>query len=109
MPAAQIVTPGDDIALVQDLYENGSLVDVSSATITAAIHDGNGCSIIARTAQSSSASGASWATGRIVCEFAASVTTALQIGTVFLEIAVTRSGKRTTWPLVELEVQGTIG
>jgi len=105
MAQSPIVTPGDDIALVQDLYENGVLVDVSSATIYAALQDSRGKQLVVSTLQSSSASGAAWATGRVVCEFSASVTIALQRGDAWLEIEVTRSGKKTTWPLFQIEVQ----
>lgn len=105
MAQCPIVTPGDDIALVQDLYENGVLVDVSSATIYAAIQDSRGTQYIASTLQSSSASGAAWATGRVVCEFPASATIALTRGDAWLEVEVTRAGKKTTWPLFQLEVQ----
>lgn len=108
MPLPQIITPGDDIAIVQDLYEDGALPDLSAATITAALQDGDGRALLPRTDQSSSASGAAWATGRVVCEFTAAVGLALSQGTVYLEINVTRSGKRTTWPLIEIEVQAGI-
>ena len=105
MPQPPIITPGDDIALVQDLYENGILVNVSAATIYAALQDSRGNQLIASTLQSSSASGAAWSTGRVVCEFPASATGSLQRGDACLEIEITRSGKKTTWPLFELEVQ----
>ena len=105
MPQPPIITPGDDIALVQDLYENGVLVNVSGATIYAALQDSRGKQLVASTLQSSSASGAAWSTGRVVCEFSASATGSLQRGDAWLEIEVTRSGKKTTWPLFELEVQ----
>lgn len=105
MAQAPIVTNGDDIALVQDLYENGALVDLSSATIKAAIQDSFGSQLISSTVQSSSASGASWSTGRVVCEFPSTATTALQRGDAWLEIEVIRSGKKTTWPLFAIEIQ----
>lgn len=105
MPQAPIVTPGDDIALAQDLYENGALVNVSSATINAAMQDSRGRQLIATTAQTSAASGAAWATGRVVVEFTAAQSIALQRGDAWLEIEVIRAGKKTTWPLFPLEVQ----
>lgn len=105
MAQAPIVTPGDDIALVQDLYENGALVNLSSATIYAALQDSRGRQLIATTLQSSSSSGAAWTTGRVVVEFTAAQSIVLQRGDAWLEIEVTRSGKKTTWPLYEIEVQ----
>lgn len=108
MPLPQVITPGDDIAIVQDLYEDGELADLSGATITAALQDGDGRVLLPRTAQSSSASGAAWAEGRVVCEFTAASSLSLSQGTVYLEINVTRSAKRTTWPLIEIEVQAGI-
>lgn len=108
MPLPQLVTIGDDIAIVQDLYEDGALVDVSAATISAAIQDGTGCPILPLTAQSSSASGAAWATGRVVCEFTAATSVALKRGSAWLQIVVTRSAKRTTWPLISLDVQASV-
>lgn len=105
MAQSPIVTPGDDIALVQDLYENGALVDVSAATIYAALQDSRGTQLVSSTLQSLSASGAAWATGRVVCEFPASKSTSLRRGDAWLEIEVIRAGKRTTWPLFEIEVQ----
>jgi hypothetical protein len=107
MPQVQIITPGDDLALVQDLYENGLLVDVSAATINAAIQDSFGNILIASTSQSSSASGAAWATGRVVCEFTSAQSAVLSRGNAWLEIEVIRSAKRTTWPLIPLDVQAT--
>lgn len=105
MAQAPIVTNGDDIALVQDLYENGTLVDLSAATIYAAIQDSFGNQIIASRQQSSSASGAAWGAGRVVCEFPSSVTASLPRGDAWLEVEVTRSGKKTTWPLFSIEIQ----
>lgn len=108
MPLPQVITRGDDIAITEDLYEDGSLVNLTGATVEAAIQDGNGRQLLPRTAQSSSASGAAWATGRVVCEFSSDESVVLCRGTAYLEINVTRSGKRTTWPLIELEVQAGV-
>jgi hypothetical protein len=105
MPQPDTITVGDDLALIVDLYENGVLVDVSAATIRAALQDGLGNVLIASTAQSSSASGASWSTGRVVCEFTAAQSSALRRGDAWLEVEVTRSGKKTTWPLIPFVVQ----
>lgn len=108
MALPQIITPGDDIAIVEDLYEDGALVNLSTATIDATIQNGRGVAILARVSQSSGATGADWANGRVVCEFSATTSTSLSEGTAWLEIGVTRAGKRTTWPLIELEVQAGV-
>lgn len=105
MPQPDIITVGDDLALMQDLYENGVLVDVSAASIKASMQDGFGRILIAATVQSAAAVGAAWATGRVVCEFPASVSTQLVRGDAWLEIEVTRAAKKTTWPLIPFEVQ----
>lgn len=108
MAQAQVITPGDDIAIVQDLYEDGVLVNLSAATIDAVLQDGCGHELIPRVAQSSATTGAAWATGRVVCSFTAAASGNLQRGTVYLEINVTRAGKRKTWPLIEIEVQAGV-
>lgn len=108
MPQAQVITPGDDIAIVQDLYEDGALVNLTGATIEAVLQDGCGCELLPRATQSSGATGASWATGRVVCEFSAANGETLKRGTAYLEINVTRSGRRVTWPLIEVEIQAGV-
>lgn len=105
MSQPPIVTPGDDIAITRDLYENGILADLSSATIYAALQNGRGQQYITATLQSSSSVGASWSTGRVVIEFSAAQSIALRRGDAWLEIEVIRSGKKKTWPLFMVEVQ----
>jgi len=107
MSSIKIITPGDDLAIVSDLYESGALANLSAATISACIQDGSGRRIIAPTAQSSATTGAAWATGRVVCAFSAALSVSLRVGSAWLEINVTRAGKRTTWPLIALDVQAS--
>jgi hypothetical protein len=105
MARQHVITPGDDLALVNDLYEDGALGNLSAATIRACIQDGTGNRIVDWASQSPSASGAAWATGRVVCEFSSANSLALCPSDAFLEIEVTRSGKVTTWPLIGYDVQ----
>lgn len=105
MSQSPIVTPGDDIAITRDLYEDGVLVNLTGATINAALQNARGQQYIATTLQSSSTSGASWATGRVVVAFTAAQSIALNRGDAWLEIEVIRSGKKKTWPLFLIEVQ----
>lgn len=105
MSQSPIVTPGDDIAITRDLYESGILVNLTGATIYAALQNARGQQYIATTLQSSSASGAAWATGRVVAEFTSAQSIALNRGDAWLEIEVIRSGKKKTWPLFYIEVQ----
>ena len=105
MAADPIVTVGDDISLTRGMYEGGVLTNLSGATIVAAIQDGDGNILVGPVTQSSSATGASWTGGIVVCEFPAALTTGLPIGFVSLEIEVTRAGKKNTWPLIDLQVQ----
>ena len=100
-----VITTGDDLALALTLLENGVPANLSSATIKAAIQDGNGRLIVPVAVQSSSAAGASWSAGIVVCEFTAANAAGLQFGDVFLEIEVTRGVKKTTWPLEKYQVQ----
>ena len=105
MPAPILVTAGDDLAISLTLYENGVAAVFTGGTISAAIQDGRGRQIVVSTAQSSSATGAAWATGVVVCEFARATTTGLSPIDAWLEIEVIRSGKKKTWPLFPIEVQ----
>ena len=105
MSQSPIVTPGDDIAITRDLYENGILADLSSATIYAALQNARGRQYISSTLQSSSAAGAAWTTGRVVIEFSAAQSIVLRRGDAWLEIEVIRAGKKKTWPLFLIEVQ----
>ena len=105
MPAPILVTPGDDLAISLTLYENGIAAVFTGATIYATIQNGQGRQIVASALQSSSATGASWGTGVVVCEFARANTTGLSPIDAWLEIEVIRSGKKKTWPLFPIEVQ----
>lgn len=105
MSQPPLVTPGDDIAITRDLYEDGILANLTGATIYAALQNARGRQYIASTLQSSSASGAAWATGRVVVEFTAAQSIALRRGDAWLEIEVIRGGKKKTWPLFHIEVQ----
>jgi hypothetical protein len=106
MPQVQIITPGEDVSLTEDLYEKGILAVLSSATIRACLQDAHGRQILPWTLQSSSASGADWASGRVVCEFPSTITSSLSRGDAWLAIEVVRSGKIAVWPIIQLEVQG---
>ncbi len=107
-PRVAAATVGDDWALGFTLYDGGTVKNVSSATISAALQTNAGATAIAATALSSSATGAAWATGVVVAGFTAAQTAALSDGDYFLEIEVTLSGAKTTWPLVPVSVQAGV-
>ena len=105
MSALILVTPGDDLAISLTLYESGIPAVLTGATIYAAIQDGLGRQIVSSAVQSSTATGASWPVGIVVCEFASANTTKLSPKDAWLEIEVIRGGKKKTWPLFPVEVQ----
>ena len=59
--------------------------------------------IIPATAQSSSAAGASWATGLIIVTFPASLTGGLTFIEYHIEIQTYLNARYKTWPLVEVD------
>ena len=92
---------GDDWAVPVELYdEDGEQWDVSTATIQAALVKVVGDTptlLIAATAQSSGATGAVWAQGKVVVEFTNTLTGAVvDYGTHQVEVEVTISLKKTT-------------
>ena len=104
-----IITSGDDIQIKAILTTfDGAVADVSAATITAALQDTNGNQLIASTAQSSGTAGADWANGVVIVVFADTLTGSLEAGPAYLQIQVTISGTRTTWPLALVQIQKAV-
>lgn len=106
------VFTADDWDITVTLKKDGAAYDVSTATdISAAVvsDDGtNPTTIIAATSMSAVATGADWANGVVVCEFAAA-NTDVSPQNAFLEIQVTLGGKKTTWPRNNVVIKkGTI-
>lgn len=91
---------GDDWRLGVTLWENGAVFDASGATIKAALRDGNGFLALDAVAQSSSTTGATWASGVVVAAFPAATTAAVgREAEYYLELQVTTSGGlKKTWP-----------
>ena len=86
-------------------------MNAAASTFSAALLDSKKRQVIAPVSQSIATSGADWANGVLVVEFAASLTTGLTpCDDYFLEIQeITSAGKRRTYPHVAIEVQqGTI-
>lgn len=106
MPQDPLLTPGDNLSLIRTLYEDGVAASLTGATVFAAIQDKNGNAYISSTAQVSTATGADWPNGVLVCEFSQAQSLLLpRSGDCWLEIEVTRSGKKATWPLIRCELQ----
>lgn len=104
---------GDDWELTITIRKNGVAFDASSGTINAAVVQvigGRPTTIIAATAQSEVATGADWANGVIIVEFASAATGTVNVyDNLFIELQVDKGGKKTTWPLQKITVQeGTI-
>jgi hypothetical protein len=106
-----LITRGDDASITLDLAVDGAAVNASTSSISAALQNQFGQAVISATAQSSSAVGAAWATGVVVVEFSPEQTASLSPGIGYrLEVQETLStGKKRTYPLIDVEVQqGTI-
>lgn len=108
-PKRAMVSEGDDWCLGFTLWDNGAVKDVSGGTIKAAVQGLNGQVIIESVTQSSATTGAAWATGIVVIIIDADDTDTILPSEYRLEIEYTSAaGKRTTWPLIPIEVQGTV-
>ena len=102
----------DDWDVTVTLKKDGVAFDVSSATnISASVVDSDGTNpqtVVAAVTLDSGATGADWANGVVVAEFAAA-NTDVTPGNAFVEIQVTLSGKKTTWPRNNIVIKkGTI-
>lgn len=92
---------GDDWRLGVNLWENGAVFDASGGTIKAALRDGNGFLVLDPVTQSSSTTGATWATGIVVVAFPAASTSAVaREAEYYLELQFTSTvgGLKKTWP-----------
>lgn len=101
---------GDDWNIPTTLKKDGSAVDVSAATISAAIVslvNDEPVSVIASTAQSSGTTGADWANGVVVSVFSDTLTDAVTIfDNTYLEVQVTYAGgDKETWPRLPIKVK----
>ena len=111
MPALRAITDlrsvmaGDDIARTVTIYDGATAFNFTGATVYAAVTDGKQRQYSGPTLQSSSASGASWGTGVLVVEFSNTYSQNLNLGTVFLEIQITLSGKKYSPQLIPFSVE----
>ena len=94
----RIVTGYDAKLSVTLVDSTGAFVNVSGATIKAAVVDTTHNSIhIGPVTCNSAHAEASWATGVVVIEFTALQTADAPSGRAFVEVSVEKSGKRTAW------------
>ena len=103
---------GDDWDISVTLKVDGVATDVSGATsIKAAIttvSDTNPTTIISEVTLDSGATGADWANGVVVAEFAAA-NTDITPGIYAVEVQVESGGKKRTWPRVQFQAsKGTV-
>lgn len=93
------IVAGYDSKIVVTLVDStGAFVNVSGATIKAAVVDPTHSSVwIDPVTCNSAHAEASWATGVVVIEFTAAQTTPAPSGRAFIEISVDKAGKRTAW------------
>lgn len=108
-PKRAAVSVGDDLNLGFTLWDDGAVKVLTGGTIKAAIQGLATNVIVAAVTQSSATTGASWGAGVVVIVIAAADMATVKPGEYRLEIEYTSSaGKRTTWPLIPLDVQGTV-
>ena len=97
----KIYYTGDDWDIFATLKRNGLVEDVSTATdISAAIvssDDANAKLLIDAPTQNSGAAGADWANGIVVVEIPRANTAITTYGKVYLELQITKDGKKKTW------------
>lgn len=102
---------GLDFVAPLDVIAQGSLSgeDVSTTTIVASLLSADGLSeIISDTSQSSSTTGASWSTGRVVVMFSAADTAnaASIVGTTALVgIKITTGAQTISLPLIQCDIE----
>jgi len=107
------VFTGDDWDISITLKKDGVAFDVSAATeILGSVVDSDGTTvstIIGTVTADSGATGADWANGIVVLEFANANTASLDPQKGWVEIQVTIASKKTTWPRPSLDIkEGTI-
>lgn len=105
--SAPLIRSGYDVSILVRVRVNGVNEDLSTATIKASLVNADkSAELITDTAQSSSATGASWAAGLIAVEFTAAQTASLTAAAANLEIAITTSGgKRVPCESVPVRVE----
>ena len=108
------ITRGDDVSIPITLLDSsGAARDVSAATISASlvsVASGSRTSYVGPAAQAAGATGADWANGVVIAQFAAADTVSLPAGDtiVLLELQITLAGERQTkWAEVFVR-EGTI-
>lgn len=99
---------GDDWRLGVTLYNNGSVVNLTGATVQVQVLDANEYAMVAATSQSSGTTGADWTNGILVIAIpAASTGTFMRDCMYYLRVIVTQSGVVTTWPRVPVFVEAS--
>lgn len=108
MSQIPIVYTGDDWDILVTLKVDKVAYDVSAATaISAAIvstDDSTVTELISATAQSNTGD-ADWANGIVSCVFAAANTAITTYGRAYLEVQVTLSGAKQTWPRQLIDIK----
>lgn len=90
-----LIRSGYDVSILLRVRVDGANEDLSAATISASLVSADKTSeLIADTAQSSGATGASWADGLVAVVFPAASTTSLAIGTGNIELAIVKASVR---------------
>lgn len=105
-----VLVTGDDFALPVDLTVNGAAYDAGGAQITARIVALDHTAALADSVdQSAGASGADWAAGRVVVELPAANTAGIaSYGQALIELQVDKGGRKATWFVSVVVVQGHV-
>lgn len=103
-PAQIRAFAGDDWFYSFTLYEDGLPVNVSGATITAAVRTLTDQLAVPVTVQSAASSGASWSTGIVIVAFPNALTVGLTAMEYFIELDVFLNARYHTWPLIPVDV-----